>query len=162
MSNIKQLQRIPIFKGLESSDLEKIAETAGNITVDKGHKVFTENDIGDSLYAIKSGVVRVLKKGREGNEEVARLNTGNHFGEMALIDKGARSATVEAVERTELIRIKREDLEDIMARDSALAHRVYKSLSLYLCSRLRQTTKDLTTMMDLVKKLRKFDSYAVF
>jgi len=90
---------------------------------------------------------------------MARLSAGQHFGEMALIDEERRSATVEAVERSELIKIQRGDLENLMSGDVPLAQRVYKSLAKYLSLRLRETSKNLTQMMDLAKELRKFNYF---
>jgi CRP-like cAMP-binding protein len=101
----------------------------------------------------------VLKKGREGNEEVARLSLGQHFGEMALIDEVHRSATVEAAEDSKLIQIKRADWESLLGRNFPIAHQVYNAFTKYLCRRLRQTTKDLTSMIDLAKELKKFNYF---
>jgi len=94
----------------------------------------------------------VLKNVHEEDEEVFRMGAGQHFGEMALINDDTRSATIKAIERTELIRIKRQDLERLLAQDDALAHRVYRVIARYLCGRLRQTTADLAFMKEVAKR----------
>ena len=101
----------------------------------------------------------IIKKSSEGGEEVARLSSGQHFGEMAIIDKDNRSATVETLEHTELIKIEHGKLEVLLAQDGNLASRVYRAFAIYLCRRLRHTTKDLTHMMDITKQLRKYNYY---
>ncbi len=159
MEKTKLLQQVPLFQDLRSGDLKSIAEIAVEVVCKAHHQVFAEGDVGDSLFVIESGAVRVLKKGREGNEEVARLSSGQHFGEMALIDEEHRSATVEAVEDTKLIQIKRGDWENLIEQNFPLAHQVYEAFTKHLCRRLRQTTKDLTSMMDLAKELRKFNYF---
>ena len=159
MEKTRLLQQVPLFQDLRSGDLKSIAEIAVEVECKAHHQVFAEGDVGDSLFVIESGVVRVLKKGREGNEEVARLSSGQHFGEMALIDEEHRSATVEAVEDTKLIQIKRGDWESLLGQNFPLAYQVYKAFTKHLCRRLRQTTKDLTSMMDLTKELRKFNYF---
>jgi len=157
------LRHIPLFRDLSDADLQRLLGIAKEVNFDKGQKVFSEGTIGDSLFAIKSGSVRVLKKGGGGNEEVASLSYGQHFGEMALVDDETRSATVETAEPTKLIQIKRGDLENLLEQDVPLAHQVYKALAKYLCRRLRQTTKDLTFVKGAVKevteRLNKLDFY---
>ena len=159
MEKTSLLQQVPLFQDLRTGDLKSIAEIAVEVNYKAHQKVFAEGDIGDSLLVVESGAVRVLKKGREGNVEVARLSSGQHFGEMALIDEEHRSATVEAAEDTKLIKIKRADWENLLGQDFPLAYQVYKAFTKHLCRRLRQTTKDLTSMMDLAKELRKFNYF---
>jgi CRP-like cAMP-binding protein len=159
MEKAKSLQQTPLFHHLEAADLESIAQIAKEVTFEKGQQIIVQGDAGDALFVMKSGAVRVLRKGSQGTEEMARLSAGQHFGEMALIDEERRSATVEAVERSELIKIQRGDMENLMSGDVPLAQRVYKSLAKYLSLRLRQTSKNLTQMMDLAKELRKFNYF---
>jgi CRP-like cAMP-binding protein len=96
--------------------------------------------------------VRVLKSGKHDEEEVARMGQGQYFGEVALIDSDQRSATVAAVERTELLRVDRQELEKVLNQDSAVGLKVYRAFARSLCRRLRQTTIDLTFMKDLAKQ----------
>jgi CRP-like cAMP-binding protein len=160
MEKAKLLGQTLLFRGLGSTYLEKLAGIATEISFEKDKQVFTEGGAGDSLFVIEFGSVRVLKKGSEGYEEVARMGSGEHFGEMALVDsEPRRSGTVEALEHTQLLQIKRRDLEYLLAQDVGLASRVYEALARYLSDRLRLTTKALSSMMDITKQLRKFNYY---
>ena len=154
MKNVELIRKIPIFRDLEDADVRRLSEVATEEVIPVGGQVFSEGSRGDSLFAVKYGTVRVLKKGKDGQEEVARMGSGEHFGEMALIDDDRRSATVDAVEHTELVRIKREDLEGLLAQDDALGHRVFRAFSKYLSRRLRRTTTDLTFMREVAKRRR--------
>jgi len=156
MDRVKILGQIPLFKDLTSADLQKLSDIAKDVTFDKGQHVFQEGSIGDSLFAIESGSVCVVKGASVGGEEVASLSSGQHFGEMALIDDGPRSATIEAAEPTTLVQIKREDLENLLATDLDLAHRIYRTMAKYLCFRLRQTTKDFATTAEKAKMLNSY------
>ena len=156
MEKTDLLRQIPLFKDLTGADLQKINEITKEATFDKGQRVFTEGSIGDSLFIIKAGLVRVLKKGRMANEEVSTLNSGQHFGEMALIDDGPRSATIEAVENTQLLQIKREELEGLLAMDLEFARRIYQTMAKYLCLRLRQTTKDFASSTETANMLNAY------
>lgn len=159
MDKIKTLRGISLFADLSADDTQRLSEIASTVSFKKGEHIFVERDIGDALFVITSGLVRVLKKGSEGNEEIARLNSGQPFGEMTVIDKEKRSATVEALEDTELLRIEHGKLKALLAQDDSFAGRVYETFSVYLCRRLRDTTKELTHMMDRTRQLRKMNYY---
>jgi CRP-like cAMP-binding protein len=149
MEKLEVMQQVILFHGLEKDDLIKLSEIATEENFPATYRVFDEGAIGDSFFIIKYGTVGVIK----GNEEVARMGQGQHFGEMALIDNETRSATIVAVERTELIQIKRQTLEKLLEKDNALGMRVYRALARYLSNHLRQTTADLAFARDLCKRL---------
>jgi CRP-like cAMP-binding protein len=146
------IRQVPLFRDLDDTDILKLAEIATIESLMVGGRVFAEGSSGDSLFIIKYGTVRILKRGKEDDEEVARMSAGQHFGEMALIDNETRSATVYAIEHTELVRIGRDELEELLAQDDALGQRIYRAFSRYLCRRLRQTTTDLTFMREVAKR----------
>ena len=156
MEKIDLLRQIPLFKDLTDADLQKISEITREVTFAKGQRVFTEGSIGDSLFVIADGLVRVLKKGRIANEEVSTLKSGQHFGEMALIDDGPRSTTIEAVENTQLLEIKREELESLLAMNLEDAYRIYQTMAKYLCLRLRQTTKEFAFSTEMKNLLNDY------
>ena len=154
MDMLEIMREVILFHGLDEADLRQLAAIATRETYPPGRQVFAEGAVGDSLFIVKYGTVAVVKSGRGGDEEVARMSAGQHVGEMALVDDDTRSATVQAVEHTELVRMRRQDLEQLLARDEALGHRVYRVLARYLCRRLRQTTADLTFMREVAKRPR--------
>ena len=159
METIKSLQQTPLFQHSKAADLQNIAQITKKVTFEKGQQIIAQGDVGDTLFLVESGAVRVLRKGSEGMEDVAHLKAGQHFGEMALIDDERRSATVEAIEHSELIKIEHGDLESLLATDVSFAKRFYHSLAKYLSLRLRDTSKNLAHMMDSAKELRKFNYY---
>jgi hypothetical protein len=69
-----------------------------------GDVIFAEGDVGREVYVVKSGNVEVLKKGADGTEElIAALGPGEYFGEMALLGKAPRNATVRAATPLEVL-----------------------------------------------------------
>lgn len=149
MKNVELLQKVPLFRGLDEKDLAKLAAIATEKSYMAGDVIFGEGTVGDSMFIVESGTVRVLKRGED---EIVRMSTGQHFGEMALIDDETRSATADVIEMTQVIRIGRGDLEKLLAQDVSLSNRVYKAFTKYLCSRLRQTTSDLSFMREITKR----------
>jgi CRP-like cAMP-binding protein len=152
MKNIELLQQVPLFKNLDNSDLEKLSMIATEQTFPAGSPIVTEGDPGDSLYLIKYGTVRLYKQGEKEEEEVGFMGSGQHFGEMALIDSEPRSATVEAVEHTELICLSRDTFENLLTQDIALGFRVYKRFARLLSHRLRETTDELCVIKERARR----------
>lgn len=128
MKNIDLIRQIALFRNLDEADAGKLAEIATEQTFPGGSQIFAEKSTGDSFFIIKYGTVRVFKQGDKGDAAVTTMGNGQHFGEIALIDDAPRSATVEAVENTETIRIKRDDLENCSLRTTNSAMRSTKDL----------------------------------
>jgi CRP-like cAMP-binding protein len=86
------LRKIPIFAGLDTRELESLGGSFKERTFNAGDTVATEGESGAGFFVIESGeaVVGV------GGEERGRLGPGDYFGDIALIDMGARTATVTA------------------------------------------------------------------
>ncbi len=76
----------------------------------KGHMICEENSPGSEMYIINEGKVKVYKT-LDGEElHLGFLEKGEFFGEMVLLLQGSRTASVKAVEDTELVALSREDL----------------------------------------------------
>ncbi len=139
------LKKIYLFEDFPSERLNHVVELTKIETYQKGDEIFAQKDLATSLYVIKFGTVRIYREMTNGDRiEVAMLGTGSHFGEMSFLDKEVRSATAEAVEKSEIIRIPYEKLLSLLNSEHELAAKFYRSLSRFLSGRLRQTTTDLT------------------
>ena len=90
--SIEILQRVPLFADLERRDLTQIASSFKAREYAAGDTLATEGEGGVGFFLIESGEATVSVRGRE----IARLKAGDSFGEVALIDDGARTATVTA------------------------------------------------------------------
>ena len=90
--SIEILQRVPLFADLERRDLTQIASSFKAREYAAGDTLATEGEGGVGFFLIESGEATVSVRG----QEIARLKAGDSFGEVALIDDGARTATVTA------------------------------------------------------------------
>ena len=156
MEKTEFLKDTVIFKDLTTFEIIKVNKVTKTRNYKSDEVIFNEGAIGDSLYIVKAGSVRVTKI-EDGNEEkvLAILNPGDHFGEIALVDKHPRSATVIANEEAELIQIQAEDFNKLLESDREIALKFYKSFVQVLCSRLRDTNESLTfsrTMLESIDK----------
>jgi CRP/FNR family cyclic AMP-dependent transcriptional regulator len=86
------LQRVPLFAEFDKGDLARLARSFKERTFEAGHTVASEGKGAAGFFVIESGEASVSVRG----EERAKLGPGDYFGEIALIDDGARSATVTA------------------------------------------------------------------
>ncbi len=128
------LRRVAIFSGMSEPELVKIAAIASERTVPKGRAIFFEGDIGEVLYLIKSGRVKVFRMAQDGREKIyAVLGAGETLGEMALLDGGRRSASAEAIEDCRMIQIHRDRFLETLEQSPGIAIKIIESL----CGRLR-------------------------
>jgi CRP/FNR family cyclic AMP-dependent transcriptional regulator len=102
-----QLKRIRIFEDVPDEDLKVITTFATSDEVPEGTVIVKEGDFANEFMAIEEGTAKVTR----GGEEVAQLGPGDIFGEVSLIEKDKRAATVVATSRVKLIMIERWELE---------------------------------------------------
>jgi CRP/FNR family transcriptional regulator, cyclic AMP receptor protein len=89
---VELLQRVPLFADFERKDLKQLAHSFRERTFDAGSTVADEGQKGAGFFVIESGEASVSVHG----SDRGKLGPGDYFGEIALIDDGARSATVMA------------------------------------------------------------------
>src|SRR5438105_1949849 len=93
------LKAVPFFTQLSDRELDVVRAVASEKSYPKNAVVLTEGEMGDSLYMIQSGKVKVFIGDEDGREIILKiLNPGDFFGEMSMIDKQARSASVTTIE----------------------------------------------------------------
>jgi CRP/FNR family transcriptional regulator, cyclic AMP receptor protein len=123
------LAETDLFGVLEASTLAEVAERTMVRVVEKGQTIFVQDEPGDRLFAIAEGSVKLVVRSAQGEVvELARHWRPAVFGEVALLDGGPRSATAEAVERTTLAVVTREELIGLLRSDPQVVDRVLKAL----------------------------------
>lgn len=99
------LRKVPMFAKLESSKLKLLAFTSEYQTFEDGEVLFHAGDPADCAFVIISGEVEILAKTDGGVVVVGVLRNNQIFGELALLNKTARSATLRAKNRLQVLRI---------------------------------------------------------
>jgi len=148
-TRIDVLQTTPLFESLEYQDLMRLVNVSKVYEAKFGECVVREGESGDNFYIILSGEVEVSSQGML----IAKLSRGGHFGEMALIDDMARSATVTVTKDADLLCISRGDFSHLLKREPKVASVVLLNISRTMSERLRETTRALTeSRLALLKK----------
>lgn len=141
------LGKIHLFRGLAPRGLERIAAIAGEEVHDGGTLVFREGEIGDKLYFILDGKVRISRNlAGMGEEALAVLGPGDAFGEMSLIDDTPRSADAHVHEHCRLLVITREAFEDLLFIHKDLAYEILWNFVKILSGRLREANDKMAFM----------------
>jgi F420-non-reducing hydrogenase small subunit len=109
----------------------------------KGEVVFRQGELGDTMYIIQSGAVEVSQVRGDQKFVLALLGRGDFFGEMALIDKYPRSATVACIRRSRLLPLTRSSLLERARYDPGVVFHLLKSLS----QRIEKTNNLLRSMV---------------
>jgi CRP/FNR family cyclic AMP-dependent transcriptional regulator len=111
MEKLEVLQKSPLFEMLSQAELELLAELSRPRRYAGGEVVFEEGDLGDSLFVLMNGEVDVLHKDGKGEQQIlTTLQPPEFFGEMSLIDKEFRSATVRAKRDATMLHLTAENL----------------------------------------------------
>jgi monovalent cation:H+ antiporter, CPA1 family len=104
------LRKVPFLKDIPATEFAVLAARMRSLTVAQGDSVITQGETGDSLYLIARGVVRVIREESAREVQLATLMAGDFCGEMALLHRAPRSATVRAVTPCSLYELRREDV----------------------------------------------------
>jgi len=119
------LKSIDLFRGLPGEELAQIAEIAEEVPISADGLVFSEGELGDALYIVAEGRVRVHNTERT----LAEFGERECFGEMSVLDSEPRSASVSAMKETMLLKIGREEFKDILSERPEISLGIMKVLS---------------------------------
>jgi CRP-like cAMP-binding protein len=140
----EQLKRFGIFSQIPSDILLPVTNLVRVVNFEQNSIIFNEGSVGDRMYLIDKGQVRISKFiSGIGEEALSILNEGAYFGEMSLIDAYPRSATAIAHTDCTLFEIYREDFIDMLQSDRDLAYFVMWALLKTLSQRLRETNEKI-------------------
>jgi CRP/FNR family transcriptional regulator, cyclic AMP receptor protein len=136
-ARIKLLQSMPIFGGIQTKTLEFLLRFCRTVSVSTDDFFFREKDPGGSMFILESGQAVVVKNWH-GQEHVLQImKTGDCFGEMSVMDLGARSACVRASEDCTAIQISAADLYKVYAHDLKQFAMIQMNMGREVCRRLR-------------------------
>lgn len=144
MEKLAVLAESPLFEMLSKEELDYASELSRPRKFSAGQAIFEEGELGDSLYVIVSGQVEVLRRDSSGAQRtISVLGPPMFFGEMSLIDKEYRSATVRARTDTELLQVTAENLAAFRKQYRDGFTFLVINIARVLSSRLRESNSKL-------------------
>ena len=148
MDKNELLRRSPLFDMLSPNEVEFAAEMSRPRKYDAGEVIFEEGDLGDSLFVIASGEIEVLRRTDAGElKPITSLGPSEFFGEMSLIDKEYRSATVRAKTDATLLQLTAENLAVFRKHYRDGFTFVVMNIARVLSSRIREANEKLSARM---------------
>ena len=124
-SHTDHLAKVPLFSALSARELQKIAKASDEIRVPAGRVLVEQDRTGREAFVIIDGTAVVKRNGRK----VATFGPGDTFGELALLDRGPRTATVQAESDMNVLVLGQREFSGIIDEVPGLAHKLLSSLA---------------------------------
>ncbi|HEX5060656.1 MAG TPA: cyclic nucleotide-binding domain-containing protein, partial [Kofleriaceae bacterium] len=136
------IRQVPIFAELDAEDLEELASIVEERRINAEKDLFKEGDVGDAVYLIVKGRVRVFVGGGSRPEKtINELGPGSCIGEMAVLDASPRSATVRALDPTRALRVPGEGFKRVMSERPEMSEAIVAELVRRMRGMMAQATK---------------------
>jgi CRP/FNR family transcriptional regulator len=145
------ISRAALFSGLRASRLTDLAQHAFTQHLEPGDLLFREGDRGTSMYVLGSGRIRLYLTTPEGETTVAMLEPGATFGELAVFDRGPRSASAVAEEPSMVVGIPAQAVRAAYRADPDLSDNLLRSLAALV--RAANTQRSTVVFWDLVARV---------
>lgn len=137
------LENVPLFSGLSAEALVEIEQHGTVKSYKKNTVIINQDDETDSLYVILSGSVKVFISGEDGREAVLNhQGKGEYFGDLALIDKQPRVASVMTMESSRFMIISREDFMKCLSKNPEIALNLIRPMT----SRIRMLAQNVSSL----------------
>ena len=135
------LSRVPVFSTLAEPELGQVAEVTVARRFAAHHVIFREGDTSDTCYVVARGHARAIREHADGRQlTLAHFGPGDIFGELAMFDDEARSATVETLDQVDAVAILGPDFRRLLKAHPGIAVKLVVSLG----RRLREANERLT------------------
>ena len=121
---VASLRGVPLFAGLDERSLQAVAVLAQPVDAKAGDVLILEGEQGDSFYVIVDGTVRV----EHGDRTVRSMTAGGFLGEIALVERGPRTATATCVTDCRLLELRRHEFERLLETMPDVARRIQAAI----------------------------------
>jgi len=144
------LLTLSLFDSFDVNELALLARHMSYIHLQRGEFLFVDGDKGDFMGFVVQGVLEVLKKSETGeNIIIARLAKGSSIGEMTLIDKSPRSATVVSRQPTTMITLTAKGFDKLLDKSPSTGVKIIQKISKLLSLNMRRTSSKLADLLNM-------------
>jgi CRP/FNR family cyclic AMP-dependent transcriptional regulator len=122
---VEHLATVPLFSALSKKDLQLVAKHAESVEAPAGKVIVTEGAAGAEFFVILAGTARVERHGKE----VAKLGPGGFFGDLALLDRAPRNASVIAESEMRLAKLGQRAFDELIETSPGFAKKLLAGLA---------------------------------
>ena len=122
---LKHLADVPLFSSCSTRDLQKIGKAVDELEIEAGRELVKEGATGHEAFVVIDGTAAVKRGGRR----IATMGPGDHFGELALLDGGPRTASVVAETPMKVLVLGQREFSGLIDEVPGLAHKILTSLA---------------------------------
>lgn len=154
--NPEQLKHIAVLQAMDDDALARVAAALEEKDYADGQAVFVEGDPGDSLYFIVKGCIRIEKRTEAAgaaHKTLAVLEAGDYFGEMALLDQKARSASAVAAGGATILRLSKAAFDQMQGKSSVAGMSVLFAMIRTSSERIRRLSAQLVVYDEVGKAI---------
>lgn len=145
---LETLKNCSLFKDLSAEDLEALVPLFAEKEMAEGTTVFVENMPGESLYVVRQGTIQISKMIAEGQERtLIVMGPDEVFGEMAIIDGSARSATARVAEKAVLLSIRKSEFEALCERNPRTGLKLMRNIIRLFSQRVRENNDEFRDIL---------------
>lgn len=146
------LRSAPVFRGVDRYTLNSVAEEAELETFAEGKVIAEQGKEAESVFLIRSGIVKEVRTGPDGEEVVAFLRDNSSFGERSLAEDSTWRSSMVAMTRVDVVRIRREVFNSLFKRNQNAGTRIQQTVGLLLAQEQGQEVDhDPDPVVDLSK-----------
>ena len=145
--NLLEAKDFELLRGFDEPTLSRLAACMGELFLVPGALAFPSGSEGDELFLIRRGSVRILLPLEGGkHHHLATIGRGNFFGEISFLDRGKRTADVEAKVATDIYVLSRTRFNEQSRSDPVLGVQIFARLASAIAERLRQADVELRAL----------------
>jgi CRP-like cAMP-binding protein len=133
------LQRSTLFKDFTETGLKIFAGIAVQRTISAGTPLFVENMVGESLFIVQSGTVRITQKDGKGERELAVIGPGEHLGELALLTRSTRLVSAVAASECQVVELSQRDFVQLQPLKPQACLKLALAIAADLAGRVAET-----------------------
>ena len=149
------IRKVPIFESLSRKEIAAVEKLIHKREYSLNEDIFREKDPGGGMYIIMDGSVSIIKnQGGATEETLATLESGDFFGEIALLDESPRTATAISLQESSILGFYRTDLYELVDRRPKLAVKIIVNLARVVSERLRHSNANAQQLREKVASLQ--------
>ena len=151
---VRILRKAELFSPFSAEELAFFVQRAGRVSLSAGQPLFAEGEPAESLYVVVSGSIEIVARDQS---IMAQFVSGDSFGELEFLTKGARNATARALEDSMVLAFpaKGREMEESLAERPAMAARILHSFLTVIAGRIRKANSLVKENSPLVRELKR-------